>query len=165
METLIPEQTDLTEENASCCSSAPAQESSSCCSDTIPAQEVSSCCGDSAPVQETTSCCCGGSAAEVTDTFITHPDNTLAYSAALCINCEMCLMVCPHAVFAPGEQAVVLANPQDCMECGACMVNCPVDAIIVDSGVGCAAAMIQSALLGREEVTCGPDDSGGACCG
>ena len=150
METLIPEQTDIAEKTSSCCGggSAPA-ESSACCSDTTPAQ---------------TSSCCGGSAPAAADEFITHPDNTLAYSPALCINCEMCLMVCPHAVFAPGDRAVVLANPQDCMECGACMVNCPVDAIIVDSGVGCAAAMIQSALLGREEVSCGPDDSGAACC-
>ena len=151
METLTPEQTGI------------AEKTSSCCGDTTPTQETSSCCGGSAPAES--SSCCGGGTQIVTDEFITHPDNTLAYSPALCINCEMCLMVCPHAVFAPGDHAVVLANPQDCMECGACQVNCPVDAIIVDSGVGCAAAMIQSALLGREEVICGPDDSGAACCG
>jgi hypothetical protein len=41
------------------------------------------------------------------------------------------------------------------MECGACQVNCPTDAISVDSGVGCAAAMIRAALTGKKEVTCG----------
>jgi ferredoxin len=152
METLTPERSDPTEQTSSCCGG-----------DSAPAQETTSCCGGSAPVEEASSCC-GGSATLITDEFITHPDNTLAYSAALCINCEMCLIVCPHAVFAPGEHAVVLANPQDCMECGACQVNCPVDAIIVDSGVGCAAAMIQAALLGREEVICGSDDPGATCC-
>jgi hypothetical protein len=43
------------------------------------------------------------------------------------------------------------------MECGACMVNCPTRAIEVDSGVGCAMAMIKAALLGRDEVVCGED--------
>jgi ferredoxin len=41
------------------------------------------------------------------------------------------------------------------MECGACQLNCPTGAIAVDSGVGCAAAMIASALRGRREVTLG----------
>ena len=78
----------------------------------------------------------------------------------------MCINVCPHGVFEAGENDVVLAKPADCMECGACMVNCPVNAIYVDSGVGCAAAMILSALKGQKEVTCGDDNCGGGsgCC-
>jgi MinD superfamily P-loop ATPase len=51
----------------------------------------------------------------------------------------------------------VLAAPQRCMECGACQVICPVQAIKVESGVGCAAAMIKAALTGKKEVTSGPE--------
>lgn len=87
--------------------------------------------------------------------------NTLRYNPQLCINCGMCLAVCPHAVFGPGQDVVSLVNPDACMECGACQRNCPTDAIAVESGVGCAAAMIRAALTGSGVVTCG--DSG--CCG
>jgi ferredoxin len=48
----------------------------------------------------------------------------------------------------------VLARPQVCMECGACQFNCIVGAIHVESGVGCASAMIQAALKGQKEVEC-----------
>jgi ferredoxin len=93
--------------------------------------------------------------------------NTLVYEPDACINCGMCTIVCPHGVFEDGENSAVLVRPADCMECGACMVNCPANAIYVDSGVGCAAAMIQSALRGQKEVTCGGDSCGGGsgCCG
>jgi hypothetical protein len=49
------------------------------------------------------------------------------------------------------------------MECGACQLNCPVEAIKVESGVGCAAAMIKAALTGSKEATCGCAES--SCCG
>jgi NAD-dependent dihydropyrimidine dehydrogenase PreA subunit len=83
--------------------------------------------------------------------------NTLTYRPSLCINCGMCSIVCPHGVFAPDGRAAQLVRPEACMECGACQRNCPVGAIVVDSGVGCAAAMINAALTGRDEPTCGPD--------
>ena len=38
--------------------------------------------------------------------------------------------------------------------------NCPVDAIKVNSGVGCAFAMMWSAITGSDEVSC---DRGGCC--
>jgi NAD-dependent dihydropyrimidine dehydrogenase PreA subunit len=86
--------------------------------------------------------------------------NTLNYDPRKCINCGMCLDVCPHAVFAPNGKAVQVVRAQACMECGACQVNCPTLAIAVESGVGCAAAMIQAALTGRKEPTCGCDEGG-----
>lgn len=90
--------------------------------------------------------------------------NTLQYDPELCINCGMCSVVCPHAVFAPDDRVAWLVCPEACMECGACQLNCPTGAIIMDSGVGCAAAMIRAALTGKEEPTCGPEPEAGCCC-
>jgi NAD-dependent dihydropyrimidine dehydrogenase PreA subunit len=85
--------------------------------------------------------------------------NTLQFRPGKCVNCGRCSEVCPHGVFEAGEKKARMANPDRCMECGACQVNCPTGAISVDSGVGCAAAMIKAAFTGKEP-TCGPD-----CCG
>jgi ferredoxin len=49
-------------------------------------------------------------------------------------------------VFAPDEKRVLLADRDACMECGACALNCPVKAISVDAGVGCASGMINEWL-------------------
>jgi NAD-dependent dihydropyrimidine dehydrogenase PreA subunit len=89
--------------------------------------------------------------------------NTLQYDPELCIGCEMCSLVCPHAVFAMNGRVAQLVRPEACMECGACQLNCPTDAITVESGVGCAAAMIYAALTGKKEPTC---DTGieSSCC-
>ena len=90
--------------------------------------------------------------------------NTLEYSPELCTNCGTCNIVCPHAVFAPDGRVVQLVLPGACMECGACQRNCPAGAITVDSGVGCAAAMIHAALTGRREPACGPEPESSSCC-
>lgn len=56
---------------------------------------------------------------------------------------------------------VVIRNRDACMECGACSRNCPANAISVNSGVGCAAAVINS-MLGKEgDCCCGPSDAAG----
>lgn len=85
------------------------------------------------------------------------PVNTLRYEPDRCIGCEMCAAVCPHGVFAMNGRVAQLARPDACMECGACQLNCPTAAIAVDSGVGCAAAMIFAALTGKKEcaASCG----------
>ena len=83
-----------------------------------------------------------------------YRENTLGYDIEKCIGCEMCWNVCPHAVFAADGRKAKLIRPLDCMECGACALNCPTGAISVKNGVGCAAAMIQAALRGTEEVSC-----------
>ncbi len=82
--------------------------------------------------------------------FDSYRENTLRYYPERCINCRRCTQVCPHAVFAEGEKQARLASPSDCMECGACALNCPTQAIEVQSGVGCAWAMINAALRGRD---------------
>jgi ferredoxin len=90
--------------------------------------------------------------------------NTLEYDPDLCINCGMCWTVCPHGVFSPNGSAARLVDYDACMECGACELNCPTGAISVDSGVGCAAAMIKAALTGRAEPSCGGDTGEQSCC-
>ncbi len=79
-----------------------------------------------------------------------YTETTLNLNPDRCINCKHCLQVCPHAVFAEGKDHVDLARPASCMECGACALNCPVQAITVQSGVGCAWAMIRAALRGKD---------------
>jgi NAD-dependent dihydropyrimidine dehydrogenase PreA subunit len=80
--------------------------------------------------------------------------NTLQYNPELCNGCRMCSTVCPHAVFAQNGRLAQLVRPTKCMECGACQRNCPTGAIMVDSGVGCAAAMMLAALRGKKEPSC-----------
>jgi ferredoxin len=48
---------------------------------------------------------------------------------------------------------VDIVDRDACMECGACAINCPTDAITVQSGVGCAEAVINAAL-GRNSSSC-----------
>ncbi len=85
--------------------------------------------------------------------FNSYKTNTLEYNAGRCTGCAMCWTVCPHGVFAEGKKAK-LVDQEACMECGACALNCPADAITVESGVGCAAAMIKAALTGSKEISC-----------
>lgn len=94
-----------------------------------------------------------------------YTETSLAYDPSRCINCKRCTQVCPHEVFAEGKEQVELENPDACMECGACALNCPVQAITVQSGVGCAWAMIGAALRGKDmdtECSCGGEE--GSCC-
>jgi ferredoxin len=99
--------------------------------------------------------------------FDSYTENTLRYYPERCINCKRCTQVCPHRVFAEGNERVILADAKSCMECGACALNCPVQAIEVASGVGCAWAMISAALRGKDMDSgeCGCSGDSGSCCG
>ncbi len=97
---------------------------------------------------------------------------TLQMDSKKCTGCGMCLEVCPHEVFKMNGKSVGIVQRDACMECGACSRNCPAGAVTVQSGVGCAAAVINS-LLGRNggECCCGPQTEsresalGRSCCG
>ncbi len=87
---------------------------------------------------------------------------TLRLSVEKCLGCGRCVEVCPHEVFNINEKKALIKEKDRCMECSACAMNCPANAIAVDSGVGCAAAVIMGWITGREP-SC--DCSGGAeCC-
>ena len=54
----------------------------------------------------------------------------------------------------------VMADRDACMECGACAINCPVEALEVQSGVGCASGLLNVAL-GRRGACCGEKEACG----
>ena len=78
---------------------------------------------------------------------------TLKLDQKACVGCGMCLLVCPHAVLSLTNGKIEIANRDACMECGACARNRPAEALSVRSGVGCAAAVINS-MLGRKKSSC-----------
>ncbi len=78
---------------------------------------------------------------------------TLRLDPEKCTGCGTCLEVCPRQVLALNGKKVRIANRDACMECGACALNCPFAALAVEAGVGCAAAVINSAL-GRSGDSC-----------
>jgi NAD-dependent dihydropyrimidine dehydrogenase PreA subunit len=81
---------------------------------------------------------------------------TLEYDPAKCRGCEKCLEICPHAIFSMGPDGKAVMGDRDlCIECGACMLNCPFGAIQVRPGVGCAYAIMLSALRGKPAPVCG----------
>lgn len=93
---------------------------------------------------------------------------TLEFDVAKCTGCQQCTWVCPHGVFVMDGNRASMVDRGACMECGACERNCAFDAIHVQSGVGCAAAIIAS-WFNRGEIACGPADesatgAGGGCC-
>ena len=51
-----------------------------------------------------------------------------------CIKCKHtdCVEVCPVDCFYEGENFLAI-NPEECIDCGVCEPECPVDAIVADS--------------------------------
>lgn len=51
-----------------------------------------------------------------------------------CIRCKYtdCVLVCPVDCFYEGENMLVI-NPEECIDCGVCVIECPVDAISPDT--------------------------------
>jgi len=90
---------------------------------------------------------------------------TLEYEIEKCTGCRRCVEVCPQQVFIMEDKRARVVDRDRCMECGACALNCDFGALRVNSGVGCAAAIITGMLTGGEP-TCGcdSDDSSSSCC-
>ena len=51
-----------------------------------------------------------------------------------CIKCKLtdCVEVCPVDCFYEGENMLVI-NPDECIDCGVCEPECPIDAITADT--------------------------------
>jgi NAD-dependent dihydropyrimidine dehydrogenase PreA subunit len=94
---------------------------------------------------------------------------SLQYDASVCTGCGRCEQVCPRGVFKMQGNKAVITDKDRCIECGACASNCAFDAISVQAGVGCAAAMINGLLRygDAEKGTCdcsGDGKSKTGCC-
>jgi len=87
---------------------------------------------------------------------------TLELDCEKCNGCGMCLIVCPHDVFAMEGRKAIIQDKDACMECGACEMNCPEGAIRVKSGVGCAAGILNGLIRGTEP-TCDCSGESGCC--
>lgn len=81
-----------------------------------------------------------------------------------CTGCGICTIVCPHSVFKMQGKKAIIIDRDACMECGACTRNCPVGAIAVNSGVGCATAVIIGTLKGTEPTCDCSEKSNKSCC-
>lgn len=53
-----------------------------------------------------------------------------------CFGCKYtdCVVVCPMECFYEGEQMLFI-NPDECVDCNACLPECPVEAIFPDADV------------------------------
>lgn len=91
---------------------------------------------------------------------------TLEFYPDKCTGCGRCVEVCPHGVFVMKDKRAFVTDKDLCMECGACAGNCESGAISVNSGVGCAAALINSMVTGGPpSCDCsGQDSPGSGCC-
>jgi NAD-dependent dihydropyrimidine dehydrogenase PreA subunit len=93
--------------------------------------------------------------------------DSLKINEKLCTGCGICVDVCPHSVFKVEDKKAVVINKKSCMECGACKMNCAFGAIEVNTGVGCAYAIING-IIKKTEPTCGCSSDGkksSVCCG
>lgn len=88
---------------------------------------------------------------------------TIKLDQSKCINCQMCIKVCPREVFILENDKLILKDRDLCIECGACSLNCPTDALSVRDGVGCASLMIKRFFLGPD-AECGCGDGKSGCC-
>ncbi len=90
--------------------------------------------------------------------------NTLEYDVKKCTGCGMCAIVCPHRIYIIEDKKAVVTAKEKCIECGACAKNCAFDAIHVDAGPGCAAAVLGSIFKKGAAPKCGCSSDNESCC-
>lgn len=73
---------------------------------------------------------------------------------SVCTACATCVSVCPHQVFSVEQKAVRIVNEENCIECGACQLNCTEEAITVTKGTGCVIIIIKEDILGLKPGAC-----------
>ncbi len=54
-----------------------------------------------------------------------------------CNKCGYCVDVCPQNVFSNLNEEYQVHSPENCIECGACVLNCRGDAILFEPFPGC----------------------------
>lgn len=91
---------------------------------------------------------------------------SLKLDPELCTGCGLCTTVCPHAVFKIENKKAQISDINNCMECGACALNCQFGAISVKSGVGCASGILNGILKNSASSNdcCVSIDKTSSCC-
>jgi len=84
---------------------------------------------------------------------------TLELDINKCTLCGMCTKVCVHGVLAVENSGIQILDRDACMECGACAMNCPAEAVSVRTGVGCAWAIFGQWLKKQPTDTMPPSSS------
>lgn len=85
-----------------------------------------------------------------------------------CVGCKICTHVCPQNVIKLIDKKAIIAEYSNCMECGACKLNCEYNAIEVTKGTGCLVAIIKEDILkissaGEGCGSTGDDEETGCC--
>jgi NAD-dependent dihydropyrimidine dehydrogenase PreA subunit len=52
-------------------------------------------------------------------------------SATRCVECDICVKICPANVFDATDGVPVIARQEDCQTCFLCEIYCPTDALYV----------------------------------
>ena len=61
-----------------------------------------------------------------------YPNLVVEFRPEQCLHCENppCVPVCPTGASYQTKDGLVLVDPKKCIACGACIENCPTDAIV-----------------------------------
>jgi len=71
----------------------------------------------------------------------------ISFDIDKCNGCRICLKVCPQGVIGMIDKKAYMMDYESCMECGACRLNCELNAIMLTKGTGCLAAIIKEDIL------------------
>ncbi|MFX0085495.1 MAG: 4Fe-4S binding protein [Candidatus Hodarchaeota archaeon] len=73
------------------------------------------------------------------DDVLTKEDNLRApeLDESKCTKCGFCIEVCPQNVFNNWKGRYTVQRPENCLECGACVLNCQGGAISFEPFPGC----------------------------
>jgi NAD-dependent dihydropyrimidine dehydrogenase PreA subunit len=65
-----------------------------------------------------------------------------------CNGCSWCLDVCPHQIIIlNNENKAEIIEDERCIECGACALQCPQDAILAHPhGCGCVSSVVKKKI-------------------
>ena len=67
--------------------------------------------------------------------FSAHPNKIgkIQHDSLICTGCLTCLNVCPKGIYEilPADKKPTIKNPDECFNCGACVLQCPSDALSI----------------------------------